>query len=161
MQSDVAPARGWRQAAGWIRSLASATLVATLLGLGLANIALRATWNEVEDGILWVAGPNGVSAAEVAPGGPGDDAGVKSGDILLAIESRPVEKPADIVSILHTSQNGERIASPPTPQDRRAPRVHDLPPAEPRDPRDHARAAVAWEHRALLRACGGRHLHAD
>jgi PAS domain S-box-containing protein len=110
MQSEVAPARGWRQAAGWIRSLASATLVATLLGLGLANIALRATWNEVEDGILWVAGPNGVSAAEVAPGGPGDDAGVRSGDILLAIESRPVEKPADIVSILHTSQNGERLA---------------------------------------------------
>src|SRR4051794_31767210 len=110
MQSNVAPERGWRQAAGWMRSLASATFVATLLGLGLANIALRATWNEVEDGILWVAGPNGVSAAEVAPGGPGDDAGVKSGDILLAIESRPVEHPSDIVSILHSSQNGERLA---------------------------------------------------
>jgi two-component system, NtrC family, sensor kinase len=110
MQSSGEPARGWRQAAGWLRSLLSLTFVATLLGLGLANIALRATWNEVEDGILWVAGPNGVTAAEVSPDSPGQDAGVRPGDILLAIESRPVERPADIVATLHASQNGERLA---------------------------------------------------
>ena len=53
---------------GWARTFVSLTFVATLLGLGLANIALRATWHEVEDGVLWVTGPQGVTAAEVAPG---------------------------------------------------------------------------------------------
>ena len=45
------------------RAFVSWTFVATLLGLGLANIALRATWHEVEDGVLWVSGAQGVTAA--------------------------------------------------------------------------------------------------
>ena len=62
MQSNGLAAEAARQLVGWARSLASVTLVATLLGLGLANIALRATWNEVDDGAFWVVGPSGVTA---------------------------------------------------------------------------------------------------
>ena len=60
---------------GWARTFVSLTFVATLLGLGLANIALRATWHEVEDGVLWVTGPQGVTAAEMAPGSAGGAGG--------------------------------------------------------------------------------------
>ncbi len=74
---------------GWARTFVSLTFVATLLGLGLANIALRATWHEVEDGVLWVTGPQGVTAAEVAPDSAAAQAGVRPGDVLLAIGDRP------------------------------------------------------------------------
>ena len=61
--TETARARGW---AGWGRLVVALTFVVTLLGLGAANVALRASWNEVEDGVLWTAGPQGVTAAEVA-----------------------------------------------------------------------------------------------
>ncbi len=96
--------------AGWVRSLASLTLVATLLGLGLANIAMRATWNSVEDGVLWVVGPDGVTAAEVAPEGPGRDADVRVGDVLLAIDAQPIDRPADVTATLHASRSGARLS---------------------------------------------------
>jgi len=49
---------------GWlVRCLA---VVLALLGLGLTNIYVRATWHEVEDGVLWVSRPDGVTAAELA-----------------------------------------------------------------------------------------------
>ena len=40
------------------------------LALGVANIAMRARWHEVEDGVLWAARAEGVTALEVAPGSP-------------------------------------------------------------------------------------------
>ncbi|HEX2309302.1 MAG TPA: hypothetical protein VHH91_01175, partial [Vicinamibacterales bacterium] len=54
---ETAHVRGW---AAWGRLVLALTFVVTLLGLGAANIALRASWNEVEDGVLWVVGPQGV-----------------------------------------------------------------------------------------------------
>src|SRR5262245_4794159 len=109
MQSNGLAAGTARHVAGWARSLASVTLVATLLGLGLANIALRATWNEVDDGVFWVVGPSGVTAGEVAPHGPGADAGIRRGDVLLAIGLVPVERPNDVVRALHRSEAGSRL----------------------------------------------------
>jgi hypothetical protein len=45
-------------------------VVSVLLCLGTANVAARATWREVEDGVLWRSRPEGVVAAEIAPGTP-------------------------------------------------------------------------------------------
>jgi hypothetical protein len=87
----------------------SLTFVATLLGLGLANIALRATWHEVEDGVLWVTGPQGVTAAEVAPGSAAAQAGVRPGDVLLAIGDRPVERPSEVLAFVHAQSAGTRL----------------------------------------------------
>ena len=69
--TEAARARGW---VGWGRLVVALTFVVTLLGLGAANVALRASWNEVEDGVLWVAGPQGVMAAEVAERSPAERA---------------------------------------------------------------------------------------
>jgi len=109
MQPNGATVSALSQVTGWVRSLLSLTFVATLLGLGLSNVALRATWNEVEDGILWVTGPDGVTAADVAPDGPGTESGIRAGDVLLAIDGRPVQRPADVVATLHAGQNGTRL----------------------------------------------------
>ena len=91
------------------RALVSVTFVATLLGLGLANIALRATWHEVEDGVLWVARSNGVTAAEIAPDSPAAVAGLQRGDVLLAIGDRPVQTPNEVLSHIHRQPPGTRL----------------------------------------------------
>jgi len=85
-------------AAGWFAALA---VVLALLGLGLANIYVRATWHEVEDGVLWVSRPDGVTASELSDRAPAARAGVKRGDVLLAIDGRPVESPADVAAAAH------------------------------------------------------------
>ena len=91
---------GQPSAAGWFAALA---VVLVLLGLGLANIYVRATWHEVEDGVLWVARPDGVTAAELADRAPAAKAGVRLGDVLLAIDGRPVESPSDVVGSAHAA----------------------------------------------------------
>jgi two-component system, NtrC family, sensor kinase len=104
--TEAARARGW---AGWGRLVVALTFVVTLLGLGAANVALRASWNEVEDGVLWVAGPQGVTAAEVAERSPAERAGVRARDVLLAIDGAPVERPADVLHALHQGESGTRL----------------------------------------------------
>ncbi len=98
--------RGW---AAWGRLAVALAFVATLLGLGAANIALRASWSEVEDGVLWVAGPQGVTASDIAPNTPAARVGVKSGDVLLALDGRPMERPADVLHLLHHANAQTRL----------------------------------------------------
>jgi two-component system, NtrC family, sensor kinase len=92
---------GTPNAAGWFAALA---VVVTLLGLGLSNIYTRATWHEVEDGVLWVSRPDGVTAAELADRAAGARAGVRLGDVLLAIDGRAVESPVDVYAAAHTAR---------------------------------------------------------
>ena len=85
----------------WIRARLPLIVLAVLLSLGAANIALRATWHEMEDGVLWSARDGSVVAADVAPGTPADAIGLAPGDVLLAIDNRPVQDVADVVEALH------------------------------------------------------------
>jgi PAS domain S-box-containing protein len=78
-------------------------VVSGLLWLGAANIAAIATWREVEDGVLWRAHAEGVVAAEVATETPAAAVGIKRGDVLLAVDDRPVQDVSDVVEILHAS----------------------------------------------------------
>src|SRR5262245_17379784 len=68
----------------WGRSVSAVTLVVVLLALGVANIGLRSRWHEAEDGVLWGARAEGVTAIEVADGSAGAAAGVEGGAVLLA-----------------------------------------------------------------------------
>src|SRR6476619_6795662 len=105
--TEAARARGW---AGWGRLVVALTFVVTFLGLGAANVALRASWYEVEDGVLWAAGPQGVTASEIADRSPAHRAGVRKGDLLLAIDGKPIEQPADVLHALHQSDAGTRLS---------------------------------------------------
>src|SRR4051812_37413947 len=96
----------WRT---WMRPMVVVLIAAILVGLGVANIVMRARWHEVEDGVLWGARTQGVTAVEVAPESPAALAGIRAGDILLAVNGAPVESPADVVEYQHRSSAGTRL----------------------------------------------------
>ena len=76
--------------------------VAVLMCLGVLNIAARAAWNEVEDGVLWGAGAEGVVAIAVAPDSPAARVDVRAGDVLLAINGQSVDEPAQLDALLRS-----------------------------------------------------------
>ena len=88
---------------GWFAAFA---VVVVLLGLGVANIAVRATWHEVEDGVLWVSRSQGVTAAELADSAAGVRAGLRVGDVLLAIDGQPVDRPSDVFARARRARPG-------------------------------------------------------
>jgi PAS domain S-box-containing protein len=93
----------------WGRSVVVLAILVVLAGLGIANVALYSQWHEVEDGVLWGWRGEGVTALEVAPHSAGASAGVERGDVLLAINSSPVETPGDVIEYQHRSQPGTRL----------------------------------------------------
>src|SRR4029434_4641735 len=82
-------------------------VVAALLCLGIANISARATLHVVEDGVLWKGQPEGVIAADVAPGTGASAAGIRRGDVLIAIDGRPVQQVADVEAVLRGAEVGQ------------------------------------------------------
>ena len=71
-----------------------------LAALGLFNLASKATFEMLDDGVLWQDSPQGVIASRIAPGSPGDQAGVVVGDILLGIDAAEVLSTNDAERIL-------------------------------------------------------------
>ena len=84
-----------------LRLTAQLAVVVALLCLAAANIYVRATWSEAEDGVLWSAGPAGIVAQEIAPGSPAAAAHLLPGDILEAIDGKPVDGLDEVTAALH------------------------------------------------------------
>jgi two-component system, NtrC family, sensor kinase len=84
-------------------------VTAVLLTLGLANVVVRATWHEADDGVLWVSRVEGVTAFDVAPGTPASRAGVRPGDLLEAIDGQFVERPSEVVDLLRRAKEGQPV----------------------------------------------------
>jgi two-component system NtrC family sensor kinase len=95
----------WRE---WRQTALPVAVTLGLLALGLANVVSRATSNEVEDGVLWVERAVGVVAAEVAQPSAASRAGVRPGDILLAIDNQPIDGRADVIALQHQASVGDR-----------------------------------------------------
>ena len=84
----------------WGRPALPVVVVSALLCLGIANIATLATWQDLEDGVLWTRGPDGVVVEDIAPGTPAEAVDLRVGDILVAIDDRPVQDLADVTESL-------------------------------------------------------------
>ena len=95
--------------ARWWSPALPLVVVSALLCLGVANIAARATWREVEDGVLWLQRDASVVAGEIAGGSAAAHVGVKPGDVLLAIDDQPVEQVADVTRALHAGEEGSSL----------------------------------------------------
>jgi two-component system, NtrC family, sensor kinase len=96
---------------GWLirRVLLPVGITALLVCLAAVNILLRAGWREVEDGVLWGMRAGDVVAQEIAPQSPAAAAGIRAGDVLLAIDGRPVESVGDVLAALHAGRDGQRL----------------------------------------------------
>ncbi len=99
----------WARAAGLGRGMLAVSVVVGLLALAIANIAVRSSWSEVEDGVLWVSRAEGVVAAEIGARSTAAAAGIRRGDVLLAIDGQPVESPDEVVVQLHSGASGDRL----------------------------------------------------
>jgi PAS domain S-box-containing protein len=104
--ASAASARPW---AWWLRPALPLGVVAALLCLGVANVASLATFREVEDGVLWVLRDEGVVAGEIARDSAAEAVGVQPGDVLLAIDDRPVQQVADVVAALHAADEATTL----------------------------------------------------
>jgi hypothetical protein len=83
--------------------------VSVLLCLGLANIVARATWTLVDDGVFWSGGAAGLVAADIAPGSPASGLNLAAGDVLLAVDDRPVETANALARLLRTVPEGVTV----------------------------------------------------
>jgi two-component system NtrC family sensor kinase len=95
--------------ATWLRLLAQAAVVAALLCLAVANIAVRATWFELEDGALWRVQGEGLTARAIAENSPAAKAGMRAGDVLIAVNGRAVQTDRDLVDIFHGASRGDQL----------------------------------------------------
>ncbi len=112
-ENAVADRRGlrwrWPEWAAFTPALLTLGVAAVLLALGLANIVIRSSWHEADDGVLWVSRVEGVTAFDVAPGTPAARAGIKPGDLLEAIDGQFVDRPADVADLLHRAREGQPV----------------------------------------------------
>jgi len=85
-----------------LRLSAPLVVVLALICLAVLNMAARANWMEMEDGVLW-SDERGYSAvaSTIAEGSPAARAGIQPGDVLLAIDGVAVESPRQIVETFH------------------------------------------------------------
>ncbi|HET7746843.1 MAG TPA: PDZ domain-containing protein, partial [Vicinamibacteria bacterium] len=86
--------------------LAVAVLLASV---GVFNIVLKATWTLMDDGVFWTEGAQGVHAARVAAGGPGDKAGVRAGDVLLAVDGAEAIGGEQVAGVLASRRPGQKV----------------------------------------------------
>jgi PAS domain S-box-containing protein len=92
-----------------VRALVPVVVAASLLVLVIANVRVRAGWLEAEDGVLWSASAEGVVARELTRDGAGARAGLRVNDLLVAIDGRRVDVPADVFDALHAARPGDTV----------------------------------------------------
>ncbi len=103
--AQIEPGRLWPV---WSSTTVPVVVATVLLLLGLVNIVQRATQDDVEDGVLWVQRSMGVVAAEVDPRSPAGRAGVRPGDVLLAIDGQSIEAREDVHALQQAARPGAR-----------------------------------------------------
>jgi PAS domain S-box-containing protein len=65
------------------------------------NFVQRSRYDVVDDGVAWTDGLAGVEAWKITADSPGSAAGIRSGDVLIAINDVPLAKAADVARRLY------------------------------------------------------------
>lgn len=88
-----------------------------LLGVGLLALiaglfsAYDATKTRPTDGAIWLLGAERVRVVGTVPGGPAEQAGIRSGDFIIGIDNLPVESsPAKAARLLRSKGVGDRVS---------------------------------------------------
>ena len=74
--------------------LAFLTLAAVILAS--VNYTRESEFQVPTDGVLWIEAPGGLVAQQVLASGPGERAGIASGDLLKAVDDQPIANDASL-----------------------------------------------------------------
>src|SRR5215204_2023557 len=85
-------------------TVAHMAVVVALLCLAAANLHLRWTFVEMEDGVLWANVAGDVVAKEIVPDSPGARAGIRRGDVLVAVDRREILTTEEVTAALHAAR---------------------------------------------------------
>ncbi|MDQ3420420.1 MAG: PDZ domain-containing protein, partial [Acidobacteriota bacterium] len=80
-----------------------------LLCLAAANMRVRWTWSEAEDGVLWTAAAGDIVANEIGAGSPAERHDIRPGDILLRINGVEARSVQDVNDALHAAEAGDNV----------------------------------------------------
>jgi PAS domain S-box-containing protein len=83
------------------RYIATVLLTLAILILGGLNVQQKRRWIAPDDGVSWIQGSNKIEARLVVTDGPADKAGIRRGDSLRAINSRPINNDRHVTQILY------------------------------------------------------------
>jgi PAS domain S-box-containing protein len=78
-----------------ITSVSLAILSMTLIAFAIINLQQRVHYRLPDDGVSWLDSEKGVKAWIVTPDGPGDQAGIREGDLLESIDKKSIHTAAD------------------------------------------------------------------
>lgn len=84
-----------------LRTLVVVIATVSFLAIGILNVRDRARWLDPSDGVFWKETGAGLVAEEVDSAGPGHAAGIRTGDVLKAINGRPVATLGDRADLLY------------------------------------------------------------
>jgi PAS domain S-box-containing protein len=84
-------------------------LAGVLLFLGVISFTNQLSWREPTDGITWGFQGIDVVAEDVVQDGPAAQAGLRGGDVLLAVDGQPPVSPEVVEFLLYSRDVGERI----------------------------------------------------
>lgn len=93
-----------------VRLAAQLAVVVAVVSLVVANIYVRSTWSEMEDGVYWELAGEDVTATKIANGSPAGRAGIEVGDILFAIDSAEIRSVQQVTDRLHAAARGQSLA---------------------------------------------------
>ena len=92
-----------------VRLAAQLAVVVAVVSLVVANIYVRTTWSEMEDGVYWELAGEDVTATTIASGSPAGRAGIAVGDILFALDSVEVRSVQQVTDRLHAASRGQSL----------------------------------------------------
>jgi two-component system NtrC family sensor kinase len=84
-----------------LKYIAAVLLSVAVLILGSLNVQQKRRWVAPDDGCSWIQTSQGVQARLVARDGPAEHAGVQRGDMLKAINGRPIRNDRQVTQVLY------------------------------------------------------------
>ncbi|MET0553437.1 MAG: PDZ domain-containing protein, partial [Vicinamibacteria bacterium] len=90
----------------FVKNAVVLSVALALASLGIYNIVLKATWTMMSDGVFWTDATQGVVADIVSARHPGALAGIRPGDVLLAIGGEEVLNAAQVDARIRAAHQG-------------------------------------------------------
>lgn len=83
----------------FVGALLAILTVAALVAAGI-NFQQQGLYHPPDDGVIWDDTDHGITALYVQPRGAADKVGIRSGDVLIDIEERPIRTASDVSQVL-------------------------------------------------------------